>query len=167
MANQKSKVVPVKHTYIQLKFNRYSSFYQVIGIRRSGNLKKYKDLPFEMKTMKRFVGWHKGKRIDKDGNEIVTKLPYSIVTGESSCWNKEDNWATFDQAIKNTDLLGFVMKKEDGIVCIDLDDCYIDGSLRPFHKKVVEMFDGTYMEMSQSGEGIHIFMKGRDRKSVV
>lgn len=123
-------------------------------------LNKYNDIPLEMKIKKRYLGWYKGIRTDKNGNEIVIKIPYSIVTGESGCWNKEENWATFDQAIENTELLGFVMKKEDGIVCIDLDDCYEDGNLKPFHKKIIEMFEGTYMELSQSGNGIHIFMKG-------
>jgi primase-polymerase (primpol)-like protein len=117
--------------------------------------KKYKYLPEEMKNLKRFVGWRKE---ELDGK--VAKLPFSLIDGQGKDWNKADRWLNFEEA-KSKDLpLGFVLVEEDKIVCIDLDRAIIDGKLSPVAEDIVKAFAGTYMEISQSGQGIHIFAKG-------
>lgn len=60
----------------------------------------------------------------------------------------------------NFDGLSFVLTEEDPIVCIDLDNCIKDGRISLFAKSVVKTFEGSYMELSASTEGIHIFLKG-------
>ncbi|WP_029451034.1 hypothetical protein [Clostridium algidicarnis] len=118
-------------------------------------MEKYKYLPEEMKNLKRFVGWRK-----EEVNGKVAKLPFSLIDGKASDWNHPERWIAFNEAkIKNRPL-GFVLVEEDRIICIDLDHAIKGGRLTPMAKEVVENFAGTYMEVSQSGKGIHIFVQG-------
>ena len=123
--------------------------------------KKYKYLPEEMKVLKRFVGWRKEELKGK-----VAKLPFSLLDGQANNWNKSDRWVTFKDAKDKNSSLGFVLVEEDRIVCIDLDNVRVDGRLSPMAEEIVESFAGTYMELSQSGKGIHIFAKGTIPKNL-
>jgi primase-polymerase (primpol)-like protein len=118
-------------------------------------MEKYKYLPEEMKRRKRFVGWRK-----EDLNGKVAKLPFSLIDGKANDWNQLERWITFNEAKTMNEPLGFVLVEEDRIICIDLDNAIQEGKLTPMAKEVVESFAGTYMEISQSGRGIHIFAKG-------
>jgi len=117
--------------------------------------KKYKYLPEEMKILKRFVGWRKEELEGK-----VAKLPFSLIDGQGKDWNKANKWLNFEDAKGKDSPLGFVLVEEDKIICIDLDRAIIDGKLSPMAEDIVKAFTGTYMEISQSGQGIHIFAKG-------
>ena len=44
-----------------------------------------------------------------------------------------------------------------GLACIDLDNCFVEGELSPFAERIVEMNAGAYVEVSVSGNGLHIF----------
>ncbi|WP_313233442.1 hypothetical protein [Tissierella praeacuta] len=116
---------------------------------------KYKYLPEEMKNLKRFVGW---RREELEGK--VAKLPFSLIDGQGKDWNKADRWLNFRDAKDKDSPLGFVLVEEDKIVCIDLDRAIIDGKLSPGAEEIVKAFAGSYMEISQSGQGIHIFAMG-------
>jgi primase-polymerase (primpol)-like protein len=53
--------------------------------------------------------------------------------------------------------IGFVLNG-DGIACVDLDHClYSDGSLEPYARRILERTPKTYVEVSPSGTGLHIF----------
>lgn len=118
-------------------------------------MEKYKYLPEEMKKRKRFVGWR------KEGlNGKVAKLPFSLIDGKANDWNQLERWITFSEAKTMNEPLGFVLVEEDKIICIDLDHAIQDGKLTPIAKEIIESFTGTYMELSQSGKGIHIFVQG-------
>ncbi len=117
--------------------------------------KKYKYLPEEMKELKRFVGWRKEELEGK-----VAKLLFSLIDGKASNWNKPDRWLNFEEAKYENSPLGFVLVEEDKIVCIDLDKAIIDDKLSPMAEEVVKDFVGSYMEISQSGKGLHIFARG-------
>jgi len=118
-------------------------------------MEKYKYLPEEMKKLKRFVGWRK-----EELNGKVAKLPFSLIDGKANEWNHPERWINFNEAKTMNETLGFVLVEEDRIICIDLDNAIQEGQLTPMAKEVVENFAGTYMEISQSGKGIHIFAKG-------
>jgi len=115
---------------------------------------KYKHLPDEMKKLKHFVGWRKEELKGK-----VAKLPFSLIDGQAMGWNQADRWLNFEEAIKKNEPLGFVLN-DNGITCVDLDNAIQDGELTDQAKEIVQAFSGTYMELSQSGKGIHIFCKG-------
>jgi len=54
--------------------------------------------------------------------------------------------------------MGFVFNG-DGIIGIDLDNAFADGKLKDWAQAIVDVFAGTYMELSPSGNGIHIIAK--------
>ena len=118
-------------------------------------MEKYKYIPEEMKKLKRFVGWRK-----EELNGKVAKLPFSLIDGKANDWNHPERWMDFNEAKTKNEPLGFVLVEEDRNICIDLDHAIQDGKLTPMAKEVVENFAGTYMELSQSGKGIHIFAQG-------
>ncbi|CAL9380937.1 hypothetical protein SUDANB120_01055 [Streptomyces sp. enrichment culture] len=54
--------------------------------------------------------------------------------------------------------LGFVLSDADDIVCLDLDHCLNpDGALTPWAADIVARAGATYIEVSPSGDGLHIF----------
>lgn len=116
---------------------------------------KYEYLPEEMKNLKRFIGWRKEKL-----NGKIAKLPYSLINGQSYGWNNPNRWLNFEDAIIKNKPLGFVLVEEDNIICVDLDNSVIDSKLTDMVKEIISDFVGTYIELSQSGKGIHIFAKG-------
>jgi len=123
---------------------------------------KYKHIPEEMKTLKRFIGWKKEVL-----NGKVVKLPYSLIDGQSYAWNNPERWLGFKEAKDKNQPLGFVLVDEDHIICVDLDQAIVDGRLTAMAESIVEAFTGTYMELSQSGQGIHIFCKGNLLDNVI
>lgn len=54
---------------------------------------------------------------------------------------------------------GFVLNG-DGIVCIDLDHCLVDGVLEPWAQAIIDMVPATYVEVSPSGDGLHVWGYG-------
>ncbi len=117
--------------------------------------KKYKYLPEEMKELKRFVGWRKEELEGK-----VAKLPFSLLDGKAKDWNREDRWVDFKNIENINNPIGFILVEEDNIVCIDLDNAIVNGQLSSMAEEVVKDFVGSYMEISQSGKGLHIFARG-------
>lgn len=67
-----------------------------------------------------------------------------------ACSAAEDGWA---------DGIGF-MFDGSGIAGIDLDHCIVDGELLPWAAEIVAACPGTYIEVSPSGTGLHIFGRG-------
>jgi len=83
----------------------------------------------------------------------------------------ERTWVSYDIAADSDagDGLGFALG--DGVACIDLDHCLVDGVLADWAAPIVDACRGTYMEISPSGDGLHIFGfahvgKGRKRGGV-
>jgi primase-polymerase (primpol)-like protein len=52
--------------------------------------------------------------------------------------------------------LGFVLNG-DGVVCIDIDHCVEDGAPVEWVRPLLAMVRGTYVEVSPSGTGLHIW----------
>src|SRR5688572_14049400 len=96
-----------------------------------------------------------------------TKVPYS-VHGHKASSTDQSTWAPFDVALdvwqRNHPRyagLGFVFVKGGGLVGVDLDDCLgSDGNVKQWARGVVERFFDTYMEISPSGQGLKIWVRG-------
>lgn len=68
-------------------------------------------------------------------------------------------WATHRaaQASKAGVGLGYVLAAGDGVVCVDLDHCIDDGELAPWARVILDDAPETFVEVSASGTGLHIW----------
>jgi primase-polymerase (primpol)-like protein len=68
------------------------------------------------------------------------------------------HWSSYQDAkvSRYGDGLGFVLNG-DGIVCIDLDHCVQDGVLNSGAQQIMDLLPETYVEISPSGTGLHIW----------
>lgn len=148
-------------------------FYQVVlpsAIKRLEvtmiNKKNYlQNMPIELREYKQWLWFKKIRKQDLKGKEKILKLPVSPITLKSYDWNNIDQWADFETAVNNLessgcDGLSFVLSRDDPFVCIDLDN--VDNKKQDMF---INDFNGTYVEISQSGMGIHIFVKGEIEKN--
>lgn len=68
-------------------------------------------------------------------------------------------WSTHGAAARAGAPVGFVLN-DDGIVCVDLDHCLAGGELAPWARRIVQACPGTYVEVSPSGTGLHVWGYG-------
>jgi len=85
-----------------------------------------------------------------------------MVNGQPASSTDERTWTTFADASSSSTGAGagFVLNG-DGIVCIDLDHCLIDGEPVDWVRPVLELVPATYVEVSPGGDGLHIWGLGR------
>lgn len=96
------------------------------------------------------------------------KLPCDYRTGSVKV-NAHDpaNWT--DSALAEAIALawgpkygvGFVFTESDNFWFLDIDECLIDGQWSQLAQSFCQMFAGCYMEISQSGRGLHIIGTGK------
>lgn len=89
------------------------------------------------------------------------KVPVSVAGGAASSTDS----ATWDghrkaAASKAGAGLGFVLNG-DGIACVDLDHCLVDGELADWAQRIVDLAPGCWIERSVSGDGLHVWGYGR------
>lgn len=84
------------------------------------------------------------------------KVPL-MVDGRNASSTNPATWATVAEARASTagEGIGFVLG--DGIGCIDLDHAIVDGAVSEWAVDVLAANPNTYVEVSRSGEGFHIF----------
>jgi len=123
---------------------------------------QFDQIPSELKTHDNFVLWQLEMRDDKP-----TKVPYSPHGGKAKA-NDPTTWAPYATCIHaldnggHFDGLGFEFSKELGIIGIDLDDC-LDSATGEITDPHIERWVSqlnSYTEVSHSGKGLHIFIKG-------
>ena len=118
------------------------------------------NIPPELHGFSRFVLWRYQIRNGKQ-----SKPPYQL-DGKFASPNNPATWNPYQAVIdayRNGDFagIGFMLTKDVGIVCIDLDHCIqSDNTLTPIAQQIVGMMVGTYTEISPSGDGLHIWCKG-------
>ena len=117
-------------------------------------------VPKDLAELNQWVSWHYAIR----GGQ-PTKIPIQVNAQSASSTNPA-TWTTFEQAFDATKRnpewgVGFVFRKDGGMVGIDLDDC-VDGGgrLKSWAQPIIEKFADTYMEVSPSGTGVKIFCRG-------
>lgn len=89
------------------------------------------------------------------------KVPLT-VTGKAASSTKAATWSSF-RAAKASPVgvgLGFVLNG-DGIVCLDLDHCLAGGVPTSAAAGFLASLPGTFIEVSPSGDGLHIFGRGQ------
>lgn len=75
------------------------------------------------------------------------------ANGKPASSTKPETWAQFRDVKKKPH--GFMLG--GGFACIDLDDCFINGQLQKWARRIVDAAPGAFIERSVSGKGLHIF----------
>lgn len=77
--------------------------------------------------------------------------------GSASSTN-EETWASYVVAAKSRVGVGvgFVLAG-DGITCVDIDHCFVDGVLTSWAVDVLDGLPDTFVEVSPSGDGLHVW----------
>ena len=117
----------------------------------------------EMRTYDHWVVWKAVPK--KDGK--LDKWPYDTRTGELASTTDSRTWSTFEEAVaayirNGWDGIGFVFSSGDPFTGIDLDNVRDPdtGDLTDWARRVIEAFDAP-TEISPSGRGVHIYVKGK------
>lgn len=123
------------------------------------------NIPIELREYKQWLWFKKIRKPGLKGKEKILKIPISPITFKADDWNNKEQWADFETAVNNIessscDGLSFVLSRDDPFVCIDLDNVN-----NKKQEMLINDFNGTYVEISQSGIGIHIFAKGEIEKN--
>lgn len=87
----------------------------------------------------------------RDGKRPITTM------GRSASSTNTSTWATLREVLDSRagDGIGFMLG--GGIGCIDLDHCLGGGRLSPLARSVLDALPATYVEVSPSGTGLHVF----------
>jgi hypothetical protein len=119
-------------------------------------------VPQELRAAKKWICW---RFEDRNGRE--TKVPCRPGDGREVSVQDSPAWVAFDFAMRqarvrnDVDGIGWVFADGGGVVGIDLDDCLQpDGSLSEFARGVLQRFPRTYCEISPSGTGVKMWLKG-------
>ncbi|WP_276258005.1 hypothetical protein [Haloglomus litoreum] len=119
------------------------------------------EIPDAMTAREQWLCWREEER---DGKP--TKVPINPATGKWASTTDPETWSSFDIAYEFATEwdygLGFVFTEIDPLVGIDLDDCrdVENGRPTPVAKEIVGVLD-SYTEVSPSGTGYHVILKGR------
>jgi hypothetical protein len=103
-----------------------------------------------------------------DGVERETKVPVDPSTLTPVSITNPVNWIRGTVAKEYADYLnaqaggptygiGFVLFDNCGLFCIDIDKALVGGQWSPLSQELCARFTGAYVEVSQRGEGLHIF----------
>ncbi|EFE65766.1 conserved hypothetical protein [Streptomyces viridosporus ATCC 14672] len=92
------------------------------------------------------------------------KVPLSARSPKRSAASSTDpeTWSSYSAAKRSTAGVGvgFVLSPVDRLVCIDLDHALIGGVLAGWAREIVDRVPRTYIEVSPSGTGLHIWGYG-------
>lgn len=120
------------------------------------------NIPDELKRLNNWCVWKFEKR-----NGKRTKIPFNAETGEFAKSNDKSTWSSYETAVnaQGVDGIGFFF--EPPYLGIDIDD--IDDDLHRFKQgdkldNIVSEFNEafkSYTEVSPSGNGLHIIVKGK------
>ncbi|WP_405911353.1 bifunctional DNA primase/polymerase [Streptomyces longwoodensis] len=89
------------------------------------------------------------------------KVPLT-VHGDVASSTDPSTWSRYAHAAASSAGagLGFVLDG-DGVVCLDLDHALVDGELLPWAQRIVDAAGATWVEVSASGTGLHVWGRGQ------
>jgi primase-polymerase (primpol)-like protein len=131
------------------------------------NVPIVENIPEQLTERPQWVCWRLEER---DGK--LTKVPYMPHTGFHASSTDLMTWTTFEEALTdyraNEEFysgIGFVFSSADPFVGIDLDDCRgpKSGKIAPWAQEILDRVQEGYVEISPSGTGIHIIVRGAVR----
>ncbi len=120
-------------------------------------------IPQELNDRQQWVVWRQEM---VDGR--LTKVPYQPRKPQKKASSTNPNtWVTFEQAVRVAETngfhgIGYVFSPQDDYAGIDLDKCRDpeNGEIEPWAKAIIKGLN-SYTEVSPSGRGVHILIKGK------
>ena len=138
-------------------------------------------IPSALQELKRWVVWSLVKTTKSKPDSKPSKRPVRLTQNnphhpsiDIAKWADDDHQYSFEHCLKiyndNPGIisgLGFIPNPLDGIVVIDYDNYLPVQHNDPRYKYVQALLDTTFIETSQSGNGLHIFLFGNltDRRN--
>lgn len=119
----------------------------------------YSAIPLELRAIPQWIVW----RMEDVGASKPSKVPFNARTGNLSSVTDPSTWSTFEEClsvVENYSGLGFVFTETDVYSFIDLDNTNGDQNALNIQLKIFNEFD-SYSEISPSGKGLHIIVKGK------
>jgi putative DNA primase/helicase len=125
------------------------------------------NIPEQLTERPQWVCWRFEER---EGEQ--TKVPYTPGTLRRASSTDLMTWRTFSEALEAyehseppNDGVGYVFCSADPFVGIDLDDCRDpeSGEISAWAQKIIDRVQEGYVEISPSGSGIHIIIRGSVR----
>lgn len=118
------------------------------------------NIPHEMRSYNQWLVW---RYEDLDAPK-PTKIPYSARTHRHASVTNAETWSSYEEAVAALESgqysgIGFVLSDADPYAFIDLDDTKGDQTAFDRQMAVYKEFD-SYAELSPSGKGLHIIVKG-------
>jgi hypothetical protein len=120
-------------------------------------------IPSQLKALPQWVVWRYSWQKGKWDKPLLQSH-----TGNLASHSSQKTWSDYQAAINaylfdgaNLDGIGFVFKKENSLLGIDLDDCRNPqtGDIEPWAQEIIDQFN-TYTEISTSETGIHLIGEG-------
>lgn len=103
-------------------------------------------MPVELRQLDRWVRWS------------PSKVPLQTDGRAAASSTDPATWSSYT-AVSGCDRKGFVLNG-DGIYCLDLDHCLVDGRPLLHVAQMLERLPATYTEISPSGDGLHVWLRG-------
>ena len=133
-------------------------------------------IPTALTVLPNWVCWSLVSTSKQSPNDKPTKRPVRIYNDELklSKWGDADHQYSFQHCLKLYNRypnliggLGFIPNPDNGIVVIDYDNCFPLEQDDPRNKYLQIASETTFVEISQSQSGAHIFLFGNlvDRKN--
>lgn len=120
----------------------------------------YNNIPQELRELPHWVTW---RSETVPGRAKPAKVPFNPATGAKAEPDNPKSWTAFDAAVWAASTgqyngIGYVLSQDDPYTFIDLDT-YNNGADIERHKAIANAFSG-YAEISPSGQGLHLIVKG-------
>lgn len=85
------------------------------------------------------------------------KRPIRVDSGRFASSTDSETWSSHAAASKSRRGVGLGFALGGGIGCIDLDHCIVGGVVAGWAREVLHYCPPTYVEVSMSGTGLHVF----------
>ena len=110
-------------------------------------------IPTPMLKTARWINWDSNKR------------PINPANGNAASSTNPETWTSHAEARNASKRIGFVLGQ--GIGCIDLDHCITaNKALTPAAQELVEYYPDNWIEISPSGDGLHIWGTAPEMKGI-
>lgn len=112
-------------------------------------------------------------KLEPDDKGRITKVPYSGKYDGRASSSNPNTWTTFDCVMSKLERtgskyngIGVCVHKSHRLIFIDIDHCVdADGQISDHALDIVKHMDAQFVELSQSGSGLHILALGEIPKS--